>query len=101
MSDEAWIETQGPGLWVPPAPAPLTLPDLFSAMPACCWPSLLFRILPSRITQPPFQTVLVPRDDFNGDLKRWEMILVWEENCKAMPSASFHHIIVVLLFSLS
>lgn len=61
------------------------------------------------IQNPPFQnhtaslpkTVLVPRDDFNGDLKRWEMILVWEENCKAMPSASFHHIIVVLLFSLS
>lgn len=56
MSDEAWIETQGPGLWVPPAPAPL--PCLHA----------LFRILPSRITQPPFRTVLVPRDDVNGDL---------------------------------
>lgn len=43
MSDEAWIETQGPGLWVPPAPAPLPLPDLFSAMPACA------------VQNPPFQ----------------------------------------------
>lgn len=105
MSDETWLETQGPGLWVLPQPLPprlsltaCSLPCLHAVGLSCCSESSL----PEELTQPPFQIVFIPCDDFNGDLKRWEIILVLEVNCKAIPNASFHRITVVfLLFSLS
>lgn len=49
MSDEAWIETQGPGLWVPPAPAPLPLPL------TCSLPCLRMRC-----SESPFQNHTAP-----------------------------------------